>query len=428
MRGVWWVLAVAGAGCAPADVDLFLALPPAPDASRFVFDVPGADPVVLDPASPGDFALRLDVSEGAPAVEVLAYDDDALPVGPLVAAPAGEIGLSLPNPDDVFTLAVDGELASWEPAASSALSSSFLRRLCAPITAVTESWDVPGFPQWAEPIGEEVVFAMETAGEITMYRTDGGAPVMLANPFERRAAPFSVWRAANDSVWYGATNGRVYRGRLTRDGIVDITEQYAFPSSFTDVRIDGHLDASRNIELFAVTDYGNVAHFDGNGFVAVEGSVDFGEQHVVWHAPGEALIVENETTNVAVVRGGRIRRIAGPEEVVHSLAQTALGTMVGLGNGTITRFEADEWSTVGRQPSAFVLDIIDADGGLFFLLASGRVGRFHDPQGLCEAQGVLPVLGFRGLLSRLGDGLFVIGELNSSAAVTQGARLAIGGP
>lgn len=431
MRGARVLLVVAWAGCAPSEVDVYLALPPAPDARRLVFDVPGtATPVVVDPAAPGDFVVRLDASESTPPVEVLAYDDDALPVGPLEAARVDEIALSLPKPDDVFQLAVDDATASWVPQTTSALASSFRRRLCEPINAVTDSWDVPGFAHWALTVGDEVVFAVAMSSTIEMYRTDGGPPVKLANPFGPREAPWSVWRAANDVVWFGATNGRLYRGRITRDGIVDVSEQFSFGRTFGYVSgLDGHLDASGNLELFATTDYGDVVHFDGRAFTMVDGAFEFAELRVAWHGPGEAIVIEHDTTNVARVVNGRLRRFAGPEEVILAIASTpTFGAVVGLANGVYARLDGDVWTPLGGSFSTHVLAILPTEDGFYHMLATGRVGRYYAQYGFCDEQGVLPVLGFRGVLARLGDDLFAVGELNSSQAVTQGARVVVGDP
>lgn len=426
------LLVLALVACEPMTSDVFLALPPAPDAQRMAFSVPGASDepelVVIDPLRPHGFVLSFEVADVTPAIEVLAYDEDVLPVGVVEGAPAGEVGAALPTPDDVFRLSVEDGAASWVTAERSQ-TASFRRRICAPIVTRTTSWDVDGFVRFAVSVDDDtVLFSTSDSTSVVLYRSNGGEPERILPSVAVRDAPRSVWRAQGDRVWFGDYGGRVHRARVTAAGFVDVEEVFDFERPFALVTgIDGHVAEDGTVEVFAVDDAGDVAHFDGRAFTKLPESFVAGDPRVAWRAPGEAIVVALETNAMAKVARRRVISLGGLDDNVFAIANVpAVGIVIGTQSGAFRVLQGDVWEQLGAAFSTYPLAIRPTEDGFVYLIASGRVGRYYTGAGFCPNEGVLPVLGFAGVLAPLGEDYFVAGELNSAAGVTQGARIGAG--
>lgn len=413
------------AGCGSGATDLFLAFPPADPGEVLVFSAPSPDGRVLtavDPAD-GDYALRFtDVLPGV--VEVLVYPAGTYELGPLELAPEDELGRTLEAPDRTYQLRFD-EDAVWETAAAPSEETTALRtRVCERITRSEERWEVQGFVRFAIAIDDEVaLFGTSDSRFAGTFVFDGSTATEVGGRLTGSSAPKSAWRGPGDEVWFGDFLGRVSKGRATRTGIVDPEIVFRFDFGDDVDAMDGHVDEQGNVEIFASSSTGAVAHFDGTTWTRADGLLPGPEGHaIIWRAPGEATLVSLESRDVARVSNGRLLPDdAPPGDVRSARFVPAIGEVLGIQSGELYVRGDDGWDRLTPPLSLPILALEPSAVGIDYLLASGRVGRYHHPLGLCPNEGVLPTLGFEAAAAKLGENFFVVGELNAAVGRSQGA-------
>ena len=390
-----------------------------------VFSVPGPDGRVLTTvdAAQSDYSLRFtDVLPGT--VEALVYPAGEYELGVLALAPEEEIGRPLTTPARTYRLRFD-EAAVWETTAAPSDETASLRtKVCERVTRTEARWEVEGFVRFAIAIDDEVaLFGSSNGSFASTFVSDGVTVTEIPGRLTGSSAPRSAWRGAGDDVWFGDFLGRVSKGRATREGIVDPEIVFRFDFGDDVDSMDGHIDEQGNVEIFASSSTGAVAHFDGSAWTRATGQLPGVDGHaIIWRAPGEATLAALESREVARVSNGQVRPDeAPPGEVRSARFVPALGEVLGVQSGELYVRNGDAgWAQLTPPLALPILAMEPSEVGIDYLLASGRVGRYHHPLGLCPNEAILPTLGFEAAAVRLGDNFFVAGELNAAAARTQG--------
>ena len=428
------LVAMAGlAACGQGQVDVWLGFPEVGTGETLVllhgpFDDRQVE-VVEPGGDPSAFVIQADEGDLDPVAMTFAARarDVALPSGSLaVVAPAeGRLLFGAPSafftepPIGVFSLQRRRSPASaaWRalapiPSELAALAVPFEPRSC-------PAFDQPRWSRSLTSFVSAVVRRIDDDHAVVIARgassADGrwvASPVGLsaAGSGERVSAVVEV----DDAWWMADRLGQWYRAEPDRATGWRNKVPLAVPELGR--AILGFTTSGTTADVFAGTTEPAVLHYDGRAWTSL-GRARLRAGMIVSTGPESALLVDDDGRLSSATPDG-LREVVNAPKALHSLQLVeGLGPVVGDELGTFYAEEGDEWvQVVPRRFGWFGLSAIDYEGGLVFLLASGLGGFYSPAAQLCEDLFATRFLN-AGRVMRMGDGLFVAGEVGSAPQI-----------
>ncbi len=241
-------------------------------------------------------------------------------------------------------------------------------------------------PRLNDIIGVGYLWSVQLSSQLVLLRGDDLGYYIVTTPsgdvqLANAARAYTAGTYDEGWVYLGDGAGRIWRGQSHPTDILEAPQQLgeALGRPITAISARGAED------LFAVTNGGEVHHFDGEDWTLVE-TVQNTSNRMIHIGPSEALLTSQTPGMVLHVTTDRVRVEAVANAGILSLADVPeIGVLCGTSDGELMRREDGQWRTLGdTRYGWFVISIVPYQGEVVFLLASGTVGGYRRDIGHCQ--------------------------------------------